>query len=90
MVNAYEVEVCGAFDLVGKEADRYRGRGDEPRFVWRHAGGTPTGKHPKSNSFGRTWRVLQRCAQDILLGISKWEAWVTDQTRPRLGNGTPS
>ena len=69
VLNNIEEELIGAFDIEEAEAEDFRGRGFKPTFVWRQAGGAPSGNHPASSAKGRHSRLLERRLSDA---ISAW------------------
>ena len=66
-----EEELIGAFDIDVEEAEEFRGRGCKPKFVWRQAGGAPSGSHSASNARGRHSRLLERRLSDAISACEK-------------------
>lgn len=65
IIDGIETELADACDIPNEERAPYLGRGQVPKFVWRHAGGAPCGNHPVSSRIGRSWRLGQRRAEDL-------------------------
>eukprot|EP00959_Pyramimonas_sp_CCMP1952_P141459 2960812-Pyramimonas_sp.AAC.1 len=58
-----EADLCHIYQVSDKE--RFRGRSEGPRYVWRHAGGTPAGNEHASVPEARLFRILAQAMADV-------------------------
>lgn len=72
IISGIEEGLPGFFDIPFNHQAGYIGRQSAPKFVWRQAGGAPSGKHVASSRTAREWRLLQRRLEDIDWG---WEQY---------------
>ena len=75
VIDGIENELIDLYDIPEVERELFKGRGRAPKFVWRHAGGAPSGKAVASNRTARTWRLLQKRLEDILWALDSGDAF---------------